>query len=127
MSRLACLSVPLFPLAARLRSEPELRHEALAVAVGQGDTARVTAATRLACVRTRCHHGVPLGIGERCGLAGGAQGHQARHAVAEQPSCEAVQRIEIHRPARAERGHDRYPESLEHPSTIAPPGRNEQF
>lgn len=48
MSRLACLSVPLFPLAARLRSEPELRHEALAVAVGQGDTARVTAATRLA-------------------------------------------------------------------------------
>lgn len=48
MNRIACLAVPLFPLAARLRSEPELRHQALAVAVGQGDTARVVAATRLA-------------------------------------------------------------------------------
>ncbi|MCZ7650998.1 MAG: hypothetical protein M5U13_07500 [Thermoanaerobaculia bacterium] len=36
MPRLACLAVPLFPLAARLRSEPELRHEAVAVVEGQG-------------------------------------------------------------------------------------------
>ncbi len=47
-SRIACLSVPLFPLAARLRSEPELAQEALAVLVGTGPAARVVAATRLA-------------------------------------------------------------------------------
>ena len=46
--RIACLRVPLFPLAARLRSEPELRHEALAVMAGNGNGARVVAATRLA-------------------------------------------------------------------------------
>jgi protein ImuB len=46
--RIACLEVPLFPLAARLRSEPELVDEALAVLEGQGEKARVTAATRLA-------------------------------------------------------------------------------
>lgn len=40
--------MPLFPLAARLRSEPELVDEALAVLEGQGERARVTAATRLA-------------------------------------------------------------------------------
>ncbi|HUP43695.1 MAG TPA: DNA polymerase Y family protein [Thermoanaerobaculia bacterium] len=44
--RIACLTVPLFPLAARLRSEPELKDEALAVLEGQGDRARVVAATR---------------------------------------------------------------------------------
>ena len=48
MSRIACLWTPLFPLAARLRSEPELRHEALAVVAGRGDAARVVAATRVA-------------------------------------------------------------------------------
>lgn len=47
-TRIACVRVPLFPLAARLRSEPELRHEALAVMAGQGNGARVVAATRLA-------------------------------------------------------------------------------
>ncbi|MCB1055111.1 MAG: DNA polymerase Y family protein [Acidobacteria bacterium] len=47
-SRLACLLVPLFPLAARLRSEPELIREALAVLAGSGTAARVVAATRLA-------------------------------------------------------------------------------
>ncbi len=47
-SRIACLSVPLFPLAARLRSEPELGQEALAVLAGNGSAARVVAATRLA-------------------------------------------------------------------------------
>lgn len=46
--RIACLEVPLFPLAARTRSEPELREEALAVLAGRGNAARVVAATRLA-------------------------------------------------------------------------------
>lgn len=45
-SRLACLVVPLFPLAARLRSEPELAREALAVFEGSGNGARLVAATR---------------------------------------------------------------------------------
>ncbi len=47
-TRIACLLVPLFPLAARLRSEPELGQEALAVLAGNGHAARVVAATRLA-------------------------------------------------------------------------------
>ncbi|MGH9316018.1 MAG: DNA polymerase Y family protein, partial [Thermoanaerobaculia bacterium] len=47
-SRLACLFVPLFPLAARLRSEPELKGEAVAIFEGNGNTARVIAATRKA-------------------------------------------------------------------------------
>ncbi len=46
--RLACLLIPLFPLAARLRSEPELKREALVVVEGNGHAARVVAATRLA-------------------------------------------------------------------------------
>jgi protein ImuB len=45
---LACLYVPLFPLAARLRSEPELKDEAVAVCEGNGGSARVVAATRKA-------------------------------------------------------------------------------
>jgi protein ImuB len=48
VSRLACLAVPLFPLAARLRAEPELAREAVAVVEGQGPAARVVAATRAA-------------------------------------------------------------------------------
>jgi protein ImuB len=48
MPRLACLALPLFPLAARLRSEPELAREALVVVEGNGHAARVIAATRLA-------------------------------------------------------------------------------
>jgi len=48
MSRLAALWLPLFPLAARLRAEPELAHEAAAVVEGEGPTARVVAATRAA-------------------------------------------------------------------------------
>ena len=48
MSRIACLLVPLFPLAARLRSDPELKGEALVILEGHGNAARVTAATRLA-------------------------------------------------------------------------------
>lgn len=47
-TRIACLRAPLFPLAARLRSEPELRDEALAVLEGAGNRARVVAATRTA-------------------------------------------------------------------------------
>jgi protein ImuB len=46
--RLACLFVPLFPLAARLRSEPALKGEAAAVFEGNGNAARVVAATRKA-------------------------------------------------------------------------------
>src|SRR5512141_675776 len=45
-SRVACIVVPLFPLAARLRSEPELVREAVAVFEGNGNAARVVAATR---------------------------------------------------------------------------------
>lgn len=46
MPRIACLRVPLFPLAARLRAEPELASEAVAVVDGSGPGARVVAATR---------------------------------------------------------------------------------
>lgn len=46
--RLACIVVPLFPLAARLRGEPELAREALVVVEGNGSAARVVAASRLA-------------------------------------------------------------------------------
>lgn len=48
MPRLACTFVPLFPLAARLRSEPELRGEAVAIFQGNGNAARTVAATRRA-------------------------------------------------------------------------------
>src|SRR3954467_13482846 len=47
-SRLACVLLPLFPLAARLRSEPELVREALVGVEGNGNAARVVAATRAA-------------------------------------------------------------------------------
>lgn len=46
--RLACLEVPLFPLAARLRSEPELGSRALVLLSGFGPAARVVAASRQA-------------------------------------------------------------------------------
>ncbi|HVT59687.1 MAG TPA: DNA polymerase Y family protein [Thermoanaerobaculia bacterium] len=46
--RIACIAVPLFALAARLRSEPELLREALVIVEGNGNAARVVAATRLA-------------------------------------------------------------------------------
>ncbi|HEX8252022.1 MAG TPA: DNA polymerase Y family protein, partial [Thermoanaerobaculia bacterium] len=48
MTRLACLYVPMFPLAARLRSEPELLNEAVAIVDGDGGGAHVIAATRRA-------------------------------------------------------------------------------
>ena len=48
MTRLACFFVPMFPLAARLRSEPSLREEAVAVVEGNGGNAHVVAATRRA-------------------------------------------------------------------------------
>jgi protein ImuB len=48
MPRLACLYVPLFPLAARLRSEPDLKSDALAIVEGNGTTAHILAATRRA-------------------------------------------------------------------------------
>lgn len=46
--RIGCLHVPLFPLAARLRSEPDLAGEAVVVTLGDGATARVVAASRRA-------------------------------------------------------------------------------
>lgn len=46
--RVVCALVPLFPLAARLRAEPDLRDEAVAVLAGRGGKARVVAATRRA-------------------------------------------------------------------------------
>ena len=45
---IACIFVPLFPLAARLRSEPELREEAVVICEGNGTAARVSSATRKA-------------------------------------------------------------------------------
>ncbi len=48
MSRLACFFVPMFPLAARLRSEPDLLQEAVAIVEGNGNNAHVVAATRRA-------------------------------------------------------------------------------
>ena len=46
--RTCCLVIPLFPLAARLRSEPDLRGEALAIFEGNGSRATLVAATRRA-------------------------------------------------------------------------------
>lgn len=46
--RVGCFHVPLFPLAARLRSEPELREEALAIVEGSGSRAWVAVASRRA-------------------------------------------------------------------------------
>jgi protein ImuB len=46
--RICCLYVPLFPLAARLRSEPDLHGEAVAVFEGNGKSASLVAATRRA-------------------------------------------------------------------------------
>ena len=48
MTRIACFYIPMFPLAARLRSEPELLQEALAITEGQGNAVHVVAATRRA-------------------------------------------------------------------------------
>jgi protein ImuB len=45
---IGCLFVPLFPLAARLRSEPELKEEVVAIFEGNGNAARVVAATKKA-------------------------------------------------------------------------------
>ncbi len=48
MTRIACFLVPMFPLAARLRSEPELLQEAVVIVDGNGNNAHVVAATRRA-------------------------------------------------------------------------------
>ena len=45
-ARLACLRAPLFPLAARLRTDPELISHAIAIFAGNGNSARLIAATR---------------------------------------------------------------------------------
>ena len=48
MTRLACFYVPMFALAARLRSEPDLLHEAVGIVEGNGNNAHIVAATRRA-------------------------------------------------------------------------------
>jgi len=48
MTRIACFFVPMFPLAARLRSEPSLLEEAVAIVEGNGNHIHVVAATRRA-------------------------------------------------------------------------------
>jgi protein ImuB len=81
MARLACMVVPLFPLAARLRCEPELQEEALAILAGNGAAARVVAANRRA---------------RRAGLKPGMSLPQARallpklKARAPDPVCESA-------------------------------------
>ena len=47
-SRVACVLVPLFPLAARLRSEPDLAGEPVAILSGDGPAARIVAAAKSA-------------------------------------------------------------------------------
>jgi protein ImuB len=47
-TRIACLKVPCFPLAARLRVEPELAGQAVVVCEGDGTAARVAAVSRAA-------------------------------------------------------------------------------
>jgi protein ImuB len=60
MNRIACIYVPMFPLAARLRSEPELLQEALAIVEGNGNNAYVVAATRRARTKgIRAGHSLP--------------------------------------------------------------------
>ncbi|MCU1244811.1 MAG: polymerase IV-like protein ImuB, partial [Acidobacteria bacterium] len=59
MTRIAALYVPMFPLAARLRSEPELREEAVAIVDGSGNGAHVVAATRRARIKG-IHPGLSL-------------------------------------------------------------------
>jgi protein ImuB len=78
--RILCLLVPLFPLAARLRSEPELAAQSTVVVLGSGSAARVVAATRPA---------------RRAGVRGGMSLAQARALApdlsvrARDPECEA--------------------------------------
>lgn len=48
MARIACLFAPSFPLAARLRSEPELAGRALVICHGNGNSARVDSLSRAA-------------------------------------------------------------------------------
>ncbi|HEX8169013.1 MAG TPA: DNA polymerase Y family protein [Thermoanaerobaculia bacterium] len=48
MTRIAAIHVPLFPLAARLRCDPDLVDEAVAIVDGNGNSAHVVAATRRA-------------------------------------------------------------------------------
>jgi protein ImuB len=57
--RVACAVCPLFPLASRLRAEPELAGEALVICEGNGQTARVVAANR-AARRVGIHPGSTL-------------------------------------------------------------------
>ncbi len=79
MPWIACAAVPLFPLAARLRSEPDLADQAVVVVEGNGNAARVVAATRR---------------GRRAGIAPGQTLPQARALLPQlvvrprDPECE---------------------------------------
>lgn len=59
MTRLACFYVPMFVLAARLRSEPDLLNEAVGIVEGNGSNAHIVAATRRARKRG-IHPGLSL-------------------------------------------------------------------
>ena len=48
MPRIACLFAPCFPLAARLRAEPELNGKPIVICRGNGTAARVIAVSRAA-------------------------------------------------------------------------------
>ena len=80
--RLACIFVPLFPLAARLRSEPDLRGEATVVVEGNGNAARVIAASRKARL-SGIEAGMTLPAG--AGAAAAAGRPRARSARASAP------------------------------------------
>ena len=67
--RLACLVVPLFPLAARLRSEPALRDEAVVLCEGNGTAAQVVAATRKARKAGAATLGDALSLGSHSTLS----------------------------------------------------------
>ncbi len=86
MTRIVCLRVPDFPLAARLRGEPDLAGETVVVVEGQGATAQVVAATsraRLAGIEA----GMTLAQ-SRVRVSGLVA--RGRDAASERAACEAL-------------------------------------
>ncbi|MGH9399561.1 MAG: hypothetical protein ACRD00_04275 [Thermoanaerobaculia bacterium] len=82
--RLACVLVPLFPLAARLRSEPELKGEAVAVCEGNGNAARVVAASRRAREKgVRAGMTLPQARALLPGLVARGRDRESEHAAQE--------------------------------------------
>lgn len=63
-ARIACFLIPRFPLAARLRGQPDLADEALVLLEGQGPAARVLSASAAAEARgVRAGHSLPQARG----------------------------------------------------------------